>query len=89
MHLVWNRRHVDLIDLLEHAVARAEAHDDLGHAEQEGLDPVLEQLTLEVDPVPIVADGEAGLELDPVDGVALFFGLVVPDCGSGEGIVNG
>lgn len=74
------RGDVDLLQLLEDPVPGPEPDDDLGHAEEEGLDPELEQLALEVLPVPVVADVNGGLELDPVDGVASLGRFGVPDC---------
>ena len=71
---------LDLVDGGEDAVAGAEADDDAGHVDEEGLDPVLHELAVEgLDGVGV---GELGrrLELDPVDRLALFLGLGVPDC---------
>lgn len=72
---------LELLDVDEDAVAGAESDHDLGDAEEEGLDPVLHKLAVEGVHVALAADLDAGLELDPVDGVALFGGLGVPDCG--------
>ena len=70
---------LDLVDGGEDAVAGAEADDDAWHVDEEGLDPVLHELAVEgLDGVGV---GELGrrLELDPVDRLALFLGLGVPD----------
>lgn len=61
---------VELLDALEDALAGAEADDDGGHAEEEGLDPPLHELALEVVAVAVAADLGRGLELHPADGLA-------------------
>lgn len=71
---------LNLLDVDEDAVASAEADDDFGHAEEEGLDPVLHELAVEGFHVAGVADLRARFELDPVDGGAFFVGFAVPDC---------
>lgn len=71
---------LNLLDVGEDAVAVAEADNDFGDAEEEGLDPELHELAVEVVDIAVVANGEAGLELDPVCGSALFLGFRVPDC---------
>ena len=75
---------LELVDLAEEAGAGAKADDDPGDAEEEGLDPVPEELAREVVPVAIGPDLDRRLELDPVDGVAELFGLRVPDLGCGR-----
>jgi hypothetical protein len=75
---------VHLLKALQDAVARAEPNDDAGDAQQEGLDPELEELALKVVAVAVVANLGRRLELDPVDGVAGLWGLGVPDCARGE-----
>jgi hypothetical protein len=70
---------LDLLELLEDAVLGAEPDDDLGHAEQEGLDPELHELALKVVHVAVVADRGARLELDPVGRRSRDHGLGVPD----------
>lgn len=58
-----------------------EPDDDARHAEQEGLQPELEELAVEVLEVAVVARTQLGrgLELDPVDRGADFRGLGVPN----------
>lgn len=70
---------VNLLDLGEDAIPGAEAHDDLGHAEEEGLDPELHELAVEHVVIVRPADLVRGLELDPVDGRALLLWFRVPD----------
>jgi hypothetical protein len=57
----------------------AHADDDLWHPEQEGLEPELHQLPVEVIQVSITADLGAGFEFDPIDRRAIFCRLRVPD----------
>jgi hypothetical protein len=71
---------LNLLDVDEDAVPRAEADDDLWDAQEEGLDPVLHELAVKAFYVTAVADLGGGFELDPVDGASFFLGLSVPYC---------
>lgn len=73
---------LDLVEVDEDPVAGAEADDDLGHAEQKGLDSVLHELAVKDVHVPVTPDLGARLQLDPVDGRTLLRGLGVPDLGA-------
>jgi hypothetical protein len=64
----------------------SEADNDLGHAEEEGLDPVFHELPVKAKLVVVVADFGACFELDPVNGRTRCLWLRVPDC-SGVSIV--
>lgn len=68
-----------LVDIDEHPVAGAETDNDLGDAEEEGLNPELHELAMEVLHVVGAADLGRRLEFDPVDGAALLLWLGVPD----------
>lgn len=70
---------LNLVDIDEYAVPGPEADDDLGDAEEEGLDPVLHELAMEALHVLGAPDLGCGLELDPVDRPALFCRFGVPD----------
>lgn len=52
---VRDGRDVEILEPLQHAVARAEPDNDARNAQQERLDPELEQLALEVVAVAVVA----------------------------------
>lgn len=79
-HVVRNVHRLELLDVDERALSVPEANNDLGHAQQEGLYPVLHELDVELPLVVFVADCGARLELDPVDGVAGVGWFGVPDC---------
>lgn len=70
---------LNLVDVNENTIAGAEANNDLGDAEKEGLDPVLHQLPMEGVHVARRTDLDARLQLDPVDRAALLLGLRIPD----------
>lgn len=77
--LVRDGGDVELLEVLQDALAVAEADDDARHAEEERLDPEFAQLALEVGLIAVVADFGRCFELDPVDGCAgRAFGLGVP-----------
>jgi hypothetical protein len=57
---VGNGGRLDLLEGGEDAVLGAEADDDLGHAEEEGLEPELEELAVEVFHVAVVAGADLG-----------------------------
>lgn len=71
---------LNLLDICEDAITRAEADDDLWDAQQEGLDPILHEFAVEVFYVAVVADLGCCFELDPVDGASFVLRLGVPYC---------
>lgn len=75
---------LNLVDINEDALAGAEADNDLRDAEEEGLDPVLHELAVEVLQVVGPADLYRRLELNPVDWGALLLWFGVPDLRCGE-----
>lgn len=79
LYLIRNANCFELFDVGEDAVHVAEADDDLGHAEQEGLDPIPHQLAVKLELIVGPADLGARFELDPVDGLSWCLGLFVPD----------
>jgi hypothetical protein len=80
LNFIWDVHSLELLDLAEDAVLCSEADDDLGHAEEEGLDPVFHELSVKPKLVVLVADFGARFELDPVDGCSRCLRLRVPDC---------
>jgi hypothetical protein len=72
------------LDVPEDAVSVAETDNDLGHAEEEGLNPVLHEFPIKRELVVLAADLGARLELYPVDGGSWCGRLRVPDCVSGS-----
>ena len=72
---------LDLIDAAQDAVAVAHADHDLGHAQQERLQPELEELAVEVLDIAGAAHLGRCLELDPFYWGAGLEGLGVPDWG--------
>ena len=59
-------------------MAIAEADDNLRNAEEEGLDPEFEELTLVFEHVFVVVDFGRGFKLDPFDRLVRVAGFAVP-----------
>lgn len=79
LNLMWDVHGLELLDLAEDAVLCPEADDDLGHAEEEGLNPVFHEFSVKAKLVVVVADFGARLELHPVDRGSWCLGFRVPD----------
>lgn len=68
LNLVWNLLRLQLLQLLQYTVPIPKAHNDLGHTEQEGLDPEFEEFALVSDFVSVVVfDLGRGFQFDPID----------------------
>ena len=67
-------------DAPEDALSVAETDDNLGHAEEEGLDPVFHEFAIKRELVVLAADLNARLKLYPVDGGSWRHRFCVPDC---------
>lgn len=80
LYLVRNLSRLQVYQGFEHTNIASKPDYDVGNAEEEGLDPVLQQLFVESDLVPSATNRGARLELYPVNRFSLVRGLCVPDC---------
>lgn len=70
---------LDFLDFRENALARAKAHDNLRHTQQERLYPKFHELPVEGVHVSLATNFLTCLEFDPIDGAALHMWLRVPN----------
>lgn len=70
---------LNLLHLCKYAVPSPEAYDDLGHAQEKGLDPELHELAVKDVHVVRAADVGGGFEFDPVRWGTGDSGFGVPD----------
>lgn len=69
-----------LLDAPEDALSVAETDDNLGHAEEEGLDPEFHEFAIKHELVVLAAYLNARLKLHPVNGGSWRRRFCVPDC---------
>ena len=79
VHRSWDPLRLDLLHFREYAVPGPKAYDDLGHAQEKGLDPELHELAVKDVHVVRAADVGGGFEFDPVRWGTGDSGFGVPD----------